>query len=108
VDSPPTNPTPWSLLVSLAAPTLGILGAIGRVLWKSIQTQRLERVEAQALVALRTGERIKELEAERNELRMLLKTEQTEHWRTAMALERLLGKCERERAGSSRPPPRST
>lgn len=35
-----------------------------------------------------------------------LKAERLEHWKTAMALERLLGKYERERGSDSPPPPK--
>jgi hypothetical protein len=73
-------------LIATGSAFLGVLYAAVRILWANLVESRTNRIAV--------------LEAE-------LKTEQREHWKTAMALERLSGKYERERAGSSRPPPSS-
>ena len=71
-------------LTAMAASLLGVLYAATRILWGHL--------------AEKPQKRIAELEAE-------LKAERKEHWKTAMALERLSGKYERRVENSSRPPP---
>jgi hypothetical protein len=71
-------------LIAIATTALGALYAAIRILW--------------AHLAEKPQKRIAELEAE-------LKEERKDHWKTAMALERLSGKYETRGAVSSRPPP---
>lgn len=71
-------------LIAIGTSFLGALYAGFRILWDRLAERPLKRIA--------------ELEAE-------LKAEKKDHWKTAMALERLSGKYERERADSSRPPP---
>jgi hypothetical protein len=64
--------------------------------WQAlVQQPRLDCAEAKAALVM-----------EKLDLQAQLKAEQKEHWKTAMALERLLGKYERERGSGSPPPSR--
>lgn len=75
-------------LIAAGVSFFGALGAGIAKVWQLFQQGRLDCLE-----------RLRATEAE-------LKAERLEHWKTALALASLQGKLERERAGSSRPPPR--
>ena len=71
------------------------LGWLAKAVWGAIQQGRLDCLSERA-----------RLTVELSDARAELKAEQREHWRTAMLLERLSGKYERERGNSSSRPPR--
>lgn len=76
-------------VIALGIP--GALSAVGRILWGRLVTKQ--------------DTEITELKAKVLALETELRSEQKEHWKTAVALASLQGKLERERAASSRPPP---
>jgi hypothetical protein len=85
-----------AVIVPLATGALAAVSAAVAKLYQSLVTQpRLDCQEAKAALVMDKLQ----LEAE-------LKAERKEHWKTAMALERLLGKYERERGSGSPPPSR--
>lgn len=84
-----------AIIIPVATSALALVGAGVSKVWSAIQQGRLDCLEAKAALTL-----------EKLELQAQLKAEQKEHWKTAMALERLLGKYERER-GSGSPPPQT-
>ena len=84
-----------AVIVPLGTAALAAVSAGVAKVWGLVQQGRLDCMEAKASLVL-----------EKQDLQAQLKAEQREHWKTAMALERLLGKYERE-LGSGSPPAQS-
>jgi hypothetical protein len=85
-------------LIGLAATLLGALCAAVRILWGHLAEKPQKRI----------AELEAKLEAERLAAAAKLEASEQRHLKTALTLERLLGKYERERGLSSSQPPRST
>lgn len=79
-----------TLIVPLATAALAATSAGAAKVWQSIQQGRADCLQRESALAQE------------------LREERREHWKTAMALERLLGKYERERGSGSPPAPTST
>lgn len=78
------------------AGTAGLAAAV-RALWLQLVTAPKLECQAEKVI----------LRAENDRLELELKAERLDHWKTAMTLERLSGKYERERGSTSSRPPSS-